>query len=60
MHSKDLIKLLKKHGYEQVRVKGSHHQFKLPETGVLITVPHPKKDMATGTLRRIMKDAGLE
>ena len=60
MNSKDLIDLLKAHGWELVRVKGSHHYFKHPRKGNLITVPHPKKDLPAGTFNSILKDAGLK
>jgi predicted RNA binding protein YcfA (HicA-like mRNA interferase family) len=42
--SREVIKLLKKHGYEQVGVHGSHHYFKHKVTNKKIPVPHPKKD----------------
>ncbi|KPK42314.1 MAG: toxin HicA, partial [Planctomycetes bacterium SM23_25] len=32
--------------------------FKHPERPGLVTVPHPKKDFPTATLRAIMKQAG--
>lgn len=56
--SKKIIKQLKKEGWELVRTKGSHHQFKNKDHAHLITVMHPKKDFAIGTLNRIYKDAG--
>lgn len=59
MKSSELIKLLENHGWVLQRVKGSHHQFKHPHSSLVVTVPHPKKDLKLGTLRQIMKDAGL-
>lgn len=59
MNSADLIKKLKSAGWVEVRVKGSHHQFKHPDKQKLITVPHPKKDLPVGTAKKIIKDAGL-
>jgi len=58
MHSREFIKKLEKAGFELVRVKGSHHQFKHPDTGKLVTVPHPKKDLPTGTARAIARHVG--
>ena len=58
MDSRDVIKRLKMEGWKLVRVKGSHHQFKHPETGKLVTVPHPKRDFPKGTLASIYKQAG--
>ena len=60
MHSRDLIKLLESRGWKLVRIKGSHHQFKHENNPHLITVPHPDKDIPTGTLRSILKIAGLK
>lgn len=57
MNSRDVIRRLKDDGWRLVRTKGSHHQFKHPDRPGLITVPHPKKDFPTGTLRAIMKQA---
>jgi len=42
-----------------VRTKGSHHHFKHPTNPRLVTVPHPKKDLPLGTVRNILKTAGL-
>ncbi|BEO38114.1 hypothetical protein SMQE08_22020 [Serratia marcescens] len=59
MKSSELIALLESHGWVLRRVKGSHHQFKHPDFALIITVPHPKKNLKLGTLRQILKDAGL-
>lgn len=57
--SSELIKLLESHGWVLQRIKGSHHQFKHRNSSLVVTVPHPQKDLKLGTLRQIMKDAGL-
>jgi len=49
---------MQKEGWELVRVTGSHHHFKHPERSGLVTVPHPKKDLPTGTVRAIEKQLG--
>ncbi|WP_072023252.1 type II toxin-antitoxin system HicA family toxin [Photorhabdus australis] len=41
-------------------MKGSHYQFRHPDFSIVITVPHPRKDIKIGTLHQIMKDAGLK
>ncbi|WP_241521457.1 type II toxin-antitoxin system HicA family toxin [Chimaeribacter arupi] len=43
-----------------IRVKGSHHHFSHPDFPVIVTVPHPRKDLKTGTLQQILKDAKLK
>lgn len=60
MNSQKLIQMLEDDGWGQVRIKGSHHQFKHPTKPNLITVPHPKKDLPVGTFNSILKDAGLK
>jgi len=60
MNSRELIKLLKQHGWELVRIRGSHHQFKHPEQGHTVTVPHPKKDLGAGIVKAIKRQAGIE
>lgn len=57
--SAELIKELKAAGWTLERVRGSHHQFKHPKNPMVITVPHPKKDLGVGLVAKIRKDAGL-
>ena len=59
MKSADLIRQLKADGWVLVYVVGSHHQFKHPTKPGKVTVPHPKKDLPPGTVRSILKQAGL-
>lgn len=60
MDSTKLIRLLRKDGWQEVRVTGSHHHFKHPDKFGLVTVPHPKRDLPIGTWKSILKDAGLK
>lgn len=60
MNSRELIKLLVKHGWELARIRGSHHQFKHQEYGHTVTVPHPKKDLGAGIAKAIKRQAGIE
>jgi len=53
--SKELIKQLKANGWVLERVKGSHHTFAKKGVPWVITVPHPEKDLATGTVNKILK-----
>jgi predicted RNA binding protein YcfA (HicA-like mRNA interferase family) len=50
------VKRLLADGFVLVSVKGSHHKF--ARDGVTLIVPHPKKDLPTGTARAIAKLAG--
>jgi len=47
-------------GWQLIRAKGSHHHFKHPAKPGLVTVPHPKRTMAIGTIANILKQAGLK
>lgn len=58
MKDKDLLKLLKKNGWILDRVKGSHHTLK--KDNKIITVPIHGKDVPTGLLHAILKQAGLK
>jgi len=57
--SLDLIKMIEADGWYEVRVSGSHHHFKHPTKKGLVTIPHPKKDLPSGTVKSILKQAGL-
>lgn len=59
MNSRDLIRLLEANGWQLVRTRGSHHQFKHSSKPGLVTVPHPKKDLGTGLVKAILKQAGI-
>lgn len=59
MRSRELIRLIEADGWFEVDVKGSHHQFKHPTKKGRVTVPHPKSDLPEGTVRNILKQAGL-
>jgi predicted RNA binding protein YcfA (HicA-like mRNA interferase family) len=58
MRSREVIELMVADGWFEVAVKGSHHQFKHPVKPGRITVPHPKSEIARGTLHSILKSAG--
>ena len=60
MDSKSLIKFLLQDGWIHVATRGSHWQFKHPEKKGKVTVPHPKRDMPIGTVRSVLKQAGLK
>lgn len=60
MKSRDLIRMIEDDGWYEVRVNGSHHHFKHPTKPGLVTVPHPKQDLPPGTIKSILKQAGLK
>lgn len=58
--SKKIIRHLLDDGFALISVKGSHHKYARNENEVTRTVivPHPKKDLPTGTARAIARQAG--
>jgi len=59
MNGRKIIARLKEDGWELVHIKGSHHQYKHPRKPGRVTVPHPGRDLPTGTVRSIYRQAGL-
>jgi predicted RNA binding protein YcfA (HicA-like mRNA interferase family) len=61
MRVRDVIKHLRKEGWEQVRMKGSHRQFHHPEIPGTVTVSgKPGLDIPPGTFKSILKQAHLK
>jgi predicted RNA binding protein YcfA (HicA-like mRNA interferase family) len=61
MKIRDVIRLLRDDGWTLVRVRGSHQQLRHPTKPGLVTVAgHSNDDLAPGTLRSILRQAGLE
>jgi len=57
---KDLIKVLKKHGWQLLRVHGSHHVLGKPGSVVRLSVPlHGNAPLKIGLLKHLLKMAGL-
>ena len=56
--SRAVIRSLNADGWYLVEARGDHHQFKHPTRPGRVTVPHPVKDIPTGTLRSIYRQAG--
>ena len=55
----EVVKALGKHGFELVRIKGSHYVMKNSEGRFTVVPVHPGRDVPPGTLRQIIRDAGL-
>jgi predicted RNA binding protein YcfA (HicA-like mRNA interferase family) len=57
----DLIAVLEKDGWFQVRMKGSHRQFHHPtKPGTVTVAGKPSVDVPPGTLNSALKQAGLK
>lgn len=59
VNAKQLIKALEKKGFVFSRQSGSHAIY-IDKNGIRVTVPiHGKKDLGTGLLKQILKDANI-
>ena len=58
--SKEVIKILIENGWYEVRVSGSHHQFKHNAKKGTVTVKHPDKDIPKVTLKSIERQSGIK
>jgi len=57
---KTLCKIVERKGWLLKRVTGSHHIYSKEDIQVILSIPvHGNRDLPMGTLRGIMKDAGL-
>jgi predicted RNA binding protein YcfA (HicA-like mRNA interferase family)/predicted RNase H-like HicB family nuclease len=57
---RDLIRRLETAGWTLKRISGGHRQYRHPDKGMVVTVSgHPGKDVPVGTLRAILRSAGL-
>ncbi|MBI5299515.1 MAG: type II toxin-antitoxin system HicA family toxin [Deltaproteobacteria bacterium] len=57
---RQIIQILKKRGFKERRITGSHHIFRHAVTGCIVPVPvHGNKDLKKGTLRNILKLADI-
>lgn len=59
MKSADVIRKLEQDGWRLDRVSGSHHTFKKKGFERIVTVPHPRKDLGKGLVRKIERDSGV-
>ncbi len=61
MKVREMVRLLEKNGWVEMRSRGSHRHFKHSVHSFVITVPwNDGKELAPGTLNDILKKAGLK
>jgi predicted RNA binding protein YcfA (HicA-like mRNA interferase family) len=60
LSSRDVIRLLERAGWQEVRTTGSHHHFRHATRPGTVTVPHPVKDMPPGTVKSIERQSGVK
>ena len=56
---KQFCNVLRKHGWELKRIRGSHHILAHPKQRRALTVPVHGRDLKTGTLTGILRVAGI-
>ena len=60
VRSRQLIRALEKAGFFVHHTRGSHYFLRHPnKPGVLVTVPYHNRDLKLGTLRSILRQAGI-
>jgi predicted RNA binding protein YcfA (HicA-like mRNA interferase family) len=58
---REAIRLIEQDGWTRARQKGSHRQFHNPaKPGTVTIAGHPSDEIPPGTLKNIMKQAGIE
>lgn len=61
MKVREAIRTIEQAGWQLVRTRGSHRQYRHPDKPGLVTIPgKPNDDLAPGTLNSILKQAGLK
>jgi predicted RNA binding protein YcfA (HicA-like mRNA interferase family) len=61
MKVREVVQLLERNGWKEMRSKGSPRHFKHPDRASLVTVPgNDGKELAPDTLNAILKKAGLK
>ncbi len=56
---KKVIQMLRKAGYFQDHIRGSHYYFKHPDRGGIVVVPYHTKELKRGTLQGIFAQTGM-
>ena len=57
---KTLCKIIERYGWQLKRISSSHHIYTKQGMRAILSVPiHGNKDLPIGTLKNILKDAGL-
>ena len=59
MTPKEMIRYLKKNGFEKISQNGSHVKMKNENSGVMVIVPYHSRELKKGMEQAILKQAGL-
>jgi predicted RNA binding protein YcfA (HicA-like mRNA interferase family) len=56
LKAKDLIKILSRLGFQEIRQRGSHKFFQHPDGRTTVVPFHPGEDISRALLKEILKD----
>ncbi|MBC7264075.1 MAG: type II toxin-antitoxin system HicA family toxin [Chloroflexi bacterium] len=59
VQARQVIKVLEALGFQRIKQSGSHATYRHPNGRWTIVSIHPSKTIPKGTLRKILRDAGL-
>ena len=59
LKSREIIRILKKFGFYEIRQKGSHLCLKHPDGRFTLVPKHGSEDIGKGLLRQILREAGI-
>ena len=61
LSGKELTRIVERHGWQLLRVHGSHHIYGKPGSVVRLSIPvHGTRPLKVGLLKHLLKMAGLE
>ena len=58
--SRDIKRRLEQDGWVIEDQRLANHIFRYPSSGAIIVLPHPRKDLGVGLVRKIYKQAGWQ
>ena len=60
LSAREVIRILRKMGFEEIRQKGSHKYFRHPDGRTTVVPVHPGRDIGRGLLKRIMNEVQVD
>ncbi len=60
LSAQELIKVLKKLGFEEIRQRRSHKYFKHPDGRATVVPVHPGRDIGRGLLKAILNEIEID
>lgn len=60
LSAEEIIRILRKMGFEEIRQRGSHKYFKHADGRATVVPVHPGKDVSRGLLRKIIREIEVD